>query len=127
MASEESGVSQKAEAMQSSAAPGAASELDLFAPSTEHGLLADALREFVQREVEPQAAQHDREERFNEELFRRAGELGFLGVTIPEAYGGSGLDGVAAIDKLWPVVKVHQASKRDREHQTDANCVLRAV
>ena len=57
---------------------------DLFAPSPEHALLAETLREFVKREVEPQAAVHDREERFNHALFRRAGELGLLGVTLPE-------------------------------------------
>ena len=70
---------------------------DLFAPSPEHALLAETLREFVKREVEPQAAAHDREERFNQALFRRAGELGLLGVTLPEEYGGSGLDAVAAV------------------------------
>jgi isovaleryl-CoA dehydrogenase len=55
------------------------------------------LREFVQREVEPQAAQHDREEKFNQALFRRAGELGLLGVTLPVEYGGAGLDATAAV------------------------------
>ena len=43
-------------------------------------------------QVEPQALQHDREERFNLPLFRRTGELGLLGVTAPEEYGGSGMD-----------------------------------
>jgi len=70
---------------------------DLFAPTPEHRLLAGSLAEFVRREVEPQAAEHDREERFNEALFRRAGELGILGVTLPEEYGGAGLDAVAAV------------------------------
>ena len=89
-------MSQNFEAM----TPENSGDLDLFAPSVEHGLLADSLREFVRREVEPQAAQHDREERFNQDLFRRAGELGFLGVTLPEAYGGAGLDAVAAVQVL---------------------------
>jgi len=71
--------------------------LDLFAPTTEHALLAETLREFVSREVEPQAAEHDRSERFNLALFRRAGALGLLGVTLPEEHGGSGLDAVAAV------------------------------
>ena len=70
---------------------------DLFAPSDEHALLAETLRSFVAREVEPQAAAHDREERFNLELFRRAGELGLLGITVPERFGGSGLVAVAAV------------------------------
>jgi isovaleryl-CoA dehydrogenase len=70
---------------------------DLFAPTPEHALLRRTLAEFVAREVEPQAAEHDRTERFNLALFRRAGELGLLGVTIPEEYGGAGLDAVAAV------------------------------
>ncbi len=74
--------------------------LDLFAPTPEHRLLAETLREFVTREVEPQAAEHDRAERFNHALFLKAGELGLLGVTLPEAYGGAGLDAVAAVQVL---------------------------
>jgi isovaleryl-CoA dehydrogenase len=74
--------------------------LDLFAPTPEHALLAETLREFVAREVEPQAAEYDRAERFNHTLFKQAGELGLLGVTLPEEYGGSGLDAVAAVQVL---------------------------
>ncbi|MDJ0869063.1 MAG: acyl-CoA dehydrogenase family protein [Myxococcota bacterium] len=74
-----------------------ATRFDLFAPTPEHALLADTLREFVEREVEPQAAEHDRRERFNQALFRQAGELGLLGVTLPEEHGGAGLDAVAAV------------------------------
>lgn len=70
---------------------------DLFAPTPEHALLRDTLREFVAREVEPQAMEYDRDERFNHALFRKAGELGVLGVTLPEEYGGAGLDAVAAV------------------------------
>jgi isovaleryl-CoA dehydrogenase len=70
---------------------------DLFAPTPEHALLAETLESFVRREVEPQAADHDRGERFNLALFRRAGELGLLGVTLPEEHGGAGLDAVAAV------------------------------
>ena len=75
-------------------------DLDLLAPTPEHALLADTLRDFVEREVEPQAAEHDREEKFNLELFRRAGDLGVLGVTIPEEFGGAGLDAVAAVQVM---------------------------
>jgi isovaleryl-CoA dehydrogenase len=70
---------------------------ELFSPTPEHRLLAGTLAEFVAREVEPQAAQHDRDERFNHGLFRRAGEIGLLGVTLPEEHGGAGLDATAAV------------------------------
>jgi len=70
---------------------------DLFAPTPEHALLAESLRSFVAREVEPQAAEHDRTETFNHALFKQAGALGLLGITLPETYGGAGLDAVAAV------------------------------
>ena len=72
-------------------------DLDIFAPTPEHALVAQTVREFAEGEVEPQALEHDRAERFNHALFRKAGELGLLGVTIPEAYGGAGLDASAAV------------------------------
>jgi isovaleryl-CoA dehydrogenase len=71
--------------------------LELFSPTPEHRLLAGTLAEFVAREVEPQAAQHDRDETFNHALFRRAGEIGLLGVTLPEEHGGAGMDATAAV------------------------------
>jgi len=72
-------------------------ELNLFAPTDEHRLLAETLHAFVAGEVEPQAAQFNREERFNLALFRRAGALGLLGLTVPDSSGGAGLDAVAAV------------------------------
>ena len=71
--------------------------LDLAAPTPEHALVAESVREFVANEVEPQALEHDRAERFNHALYRRAAELGLLGVTIPAEYGGAGLDATAAV------------------------------
>ena len=73
------------------------SPIDLLAPTPEHALLATSLREFVRREVEPQAAEHDRAERFNRGLFQKAGDLGLLGITLPEEMGGSEMDAVAAV------------------------------
>ncbi|MGE0527302.1 MAG: acyl-CoA dehydrogenase family protein [Bdellovibrionales bacterium] len=70
---------------------------DLFNPTEEHRMLRQMVREFVEAEVEPQAAEYDRKERFNLELFRSLGELGLLGITVHEDYGGSGMDAVAAV------------------------------
>jgi isovaleryl-CoA dehydrogenase len=78
-------------------APAAWRALNLFAPTDEHRLLAETLHAFVTDEVEPQAAQFNREERFNLALFRRAGALGLLGLTVPDSSGGAGLDAVAAV------------------------------
>jgi isovaleryl-CoA dehydrogenase len=71
---------------------------DLFNPTQEHKQLREMVRSFAEREVLPQAEAHDRDERFNVELFRRLGaELGLLGVTVPLEYGGSGMDATAAV------------------------------
>lgn len=74
--------------------------LDLFAPTEEHAQLQRVLDGFVATAVENQAAEHDRAERFNLSLFRQCGELGLLGVTIPEQYGGAGMDATAAVQVI---------------------------
>lgn len=70
---------------------------DLFNPSPEHAALRRMVREFAEREVGPQALASDRDETFNLPLFRKLGELGLLGITAPEAHGGTGMDAVAAV------------------------------
>ncbi len=60
-------------------------------------MLRESIRSFVESEVEPQAAEFDRKEQFNVPLFRKLGELGLLGITVPEEFGGSGMDAVAAV------------------------------
>ncbi len=70
---------------------------DLYNPSPDHLALREMVRAFAEREVEPQAAEHDRNETFNIPLFRKLGDLGLLGVTVPERFGGSGLDAAAAV------------------------------
>lgn len=69
----------------------------LFNPTTEHKLLRQTLRDFVRHEVEPQANFHDREERFNLDLFRKLGPLGLLGLTVPAQWGGAGMDAIASV------------------------------
>jgi len=70
---------------------------DLFNPTEEHALLRQTVREFVREQIEPQALESDKQERFNLPLFRRLGELGLLGITVPAEYGGAGMDAVAAV------------------------------
>ena len=68
---------------------------DIANPTEEHRMLRDMVRNFVLEEVEPQALEHDRLERFNSDLFRKLGALGLHGITIDEAYGGVGMDATA--------------------------------
>src|SRR5437867_950196 len=81
--------------------------VDLFNPSEEHALLRQTVRNFVREQVEPQALEHDRQERFNLPLFRQLGALGLLGITVPAEHGGAGMDAVAA------VIVHHELSKYD--------------
>ena len=64
--------------------------------SEEHELIRQTVRQFAQTRVEPQAMEHDESGTFNVALLRELGELGLLGVTIPEADGGAGLDATAS-------------------------------
>jgi isovaleryl-CoA dehydrogenase len=68
---------------------------DLFNPTPEHKTLRQTVRQFAEREVEAQAAEHDRLEKFNIALFRKLGDLGLLGLTVDEQYGGAGMDASA--------------------------------
>lgn len=70
---------------------------DPFNPKEEHSLLRSTMREFVQKEVEPQATEYNLKEKFNLPLFKKLAELGLLGITAPEQYGGSGMDALAAV------------------------------
>jgi alkylation response protein AidB-like acyl-CoA dehydrogenase len=58
--------------------------------SDEERLFREEVRRFVEREVEPGVEEWEREERFPKPLFARAGELGLLSVSLPEAEGGMG-------------------------------------
>jgi isovaleryl-CoA dehydrogenase len=79
----------------------------LFDPTDEHRTLREMVRDFTTNEVEPQAAKHDELGVLNVELFQQLGELGLLGITIPEEGGGAGMDTVAA------VIVHHELSKSD--------------
>lgn len=72
-------------------------ELDLFNPTEEHAMLRQVVKDFVDSDVEPQALEFDRDEKFNLPLFKKLGELGLLGITVPEDFGGSGMDALAAV------------------------------
>ncbi len=72
-------------------------KLDLFNPTDEHAMLRETIAQWVLAEVEPQALEYDRNEKFNLDLFKKMGELGLLGITVPEEFGGSGLGALAAV------------------------------
>jgi len=68
-----------------------------FALTEEQQLIQEAAREFAQNEIAPIAAAFDVTGEFPAETIRQAGELGFMGIEIPEEYGGSGLDSISYV------------------------------
>jgi alkylation response protein AidB-like acyl-CoA dehydrogenase len=68
-----------------------------FALTENQLMIQAAAREFAQREIAPVAAQFDASGDFPRQNIRRAGELGFMGVEVPEEYGGAGLDSICYV------------------------------
>jgi len=65
--------------------------------TTEQQMIQAMAREFATSEVRPIASEIDREARFPHETVKRMGELGLLGITVPEPWGGSGADAVSYV------------------------------
>ena len=63
-----------------------------FALSDEQKQVRDEVRRFAENEVEPVAAEYDREETFPHDIHDEAAELGFVGASVPVEYGGIGYD-----------------------------------
>ncbi len=58
----------------------------------EHEMFRKTVRDFVEKEITPHADEWESAEDFPDEIFRKMGDLGFLGIRYPEEYGGSNLD-----------------------------------
>jgi butyryl-CoA dehydrogenase len=71
----------------------------------EQKMIQAVARDFAEKEVRPIAEAIDREARFPHDTVRRMGELGLMGIAIPDSYGGSGSDTVAYAVALEEVAK----------------------
>ena len=72
----------------------------------EQKAIKEAAREFAEKEFPKYAEECDREEKFPYELWKKAAELGFIGMSIPEEYGGQGLgilDSCLVVEEFWRV------------------------
>ena len=80
-----------------------------FELTEEERHLRDAAAQFTRKEVAPLADRMDREDFFPRELFRRLGELGFLGISVPTQYGGLALSYRAQVVVLEEIARASPA------------------
>lgn len=72
----------------------------------EHIMIRDAARDFAQNAIAPIAAQFDETGDFPSETIKQMGQLGFMGIEVPEKYGGTGMDTLAYALALTEISKV---------------------
>ncbi|NDJ86406.1 MAG: acyl-CoA dehydrogenase [Chloroflexi bacterium] len=83
-----------------------------LALSEEQQMIQQAARDFAQREIVPIAAEHDESGEFPLNTIKKMGELGFMGIEIPEDYGGAGMDTISY------VLAMVEIAKADVSHST---------
>jgi alkylation response protein AidB-like acyl-CoA dehydrogenase len=78
----------------------------------EHEQLLKMVRDFAQKEIAPIAAEFDESGEFPMATIKKMGELGLMGIEVPEEYGG------AAMDTLAYVISMIEVAKADASHST---------
>lgn len=83
-----------------------------FELTEDQQMIRSAARDFAQNEIAPVAAEFDHSGEFPVETIRQAGELGFMGIEVPEEYGG------AALDSMCYALVIEEISAADAAHGT---------
>ena len=83
-----------------------------FTLSDEHKMIQKAARDFAEKEIKPIAAEFDESGDFPVETIKKMGEMGFMGIEVPEEYGGAGMDTLAY------VLALEEICKADASHGT---------
>ena len=68
-----------------------------FSLTEEHIMIRDAARDFAQNELLPGVIERDNAQTFPDELVRKMGDVGFLGIMVDPKYGGSGMDAISYV------------------------------
>jgi alkylation response protein AidB-like acyl-CoA dehydrogenase len=68
-------------------------------------MIRDAARDFAQKEIAPIAAQFDESGEFPAATIKKMGAMGFMGIEVPETYGGAGMDTLAYVLALEEICK----------------------
>ncbi|HZD58580.1 MAG TPA: acyl-CoA dehydrogenase family protein, partial [Anaerolineales bacterium] len=82
----------------------------MFSLTEEHEMIRQAARDFAQNEIAPIAAEFDESGEFPTKTIQKMGEMGFMGIEVPEEYGGAGMDTLAY------VLALEEISRADASH-----------
>jgi alkylation response protein AidB-like acyl-CoA dehydrogenase len=85
------------------------SDLPIFPLTSEHKMIRDAARDFARNEIAPIAAEFDESGEFPAKTIQKMGEMGFMGIEVPEQYGGAEMDTLAYVLALEEICKVDAA------------------
>ncbi len=77
-----------------------------FALTETHTMIRDTARKFAQEKLAPTSVERDEKEEFPREAVRELGELGFMGMMVPEEWGGIGLDTVSYVLAMEEISRV---------------------
>ncbi len=77
-----------------------------FTLSEEHIMIRDAARDFAKTELLPGVIERDNLQKFPTEQIKKMGDLGFMGMMVPEEYGGGGMDTMAYVLAMEEISKV---------------------
>ncbi len=80
-----------------------------FSLTEEQELLQGEVRRFAEERIRPGVAERDREHRFPVDIFKEMGEMGLLGMLVPEEYGGAGMDTLSYLLALEEISRVDPA------------------
>ena len=78
----------------------------LFPLTEEHEMIRQTARDFAQKELAPIAAEYDETGEFPFETIQKMGEMGFMGIEVPEEFGGADMDTLAYVLALEEISKV---------------------
>jgi alkylation response protein AidB-like acyl-CoA dehydrogenase len=93
-----------------------------FEWTEEHRMIRRMVREFAEKEIGPRAEEIDATDQFPDDLFRRMGELGIMGLPFPEQYGGSDGDYMSLVIALEEIARVSGAMAITLDAQTSLYC-----
>ena len=93
-----------------------------FAPTEEHRMIRRMVRDFAEKEIAPRAEEIDETDQFPDDLFRRMGALGIIGLPFPEEYGGSGGNYTSLVIALEEIARVSGSMAITLDAQTSLYC-----